>query len=146
MVLKEGRNTLVAYITGDRGLCCPNRYVALEFTLLDGELEQTGLIDLPEPADVADAVEEDAQATAGSAVPPLKWSALQNDTYPVAGWREGVWNLVTLVDGSFWPQDPNQWDPSHVWLQSMSAFGDLDGDEIEDVAVILVVNYGGNSG
>ncbi len=49
--IEGGRITLVAYITGDRGLCCPNRYVAFEFTLADGKLEQTGLIDLPELPD-----------------------------------------------------------------------------------------------
>ena len=52
MVITDGRITLVAYLTGDRGLCCPNHYVALEYTLIDGELEQTGMIDLPEPSAV----------------------------------------------------------------------------------------------
>ena len=136
MVITDGRITLVAYLTGDRGLCCPNRYVALEYTLIDGALEQTGMIDLPEPADEeVDSVGEDDPSV-------LTWSALSNATYSVTGLRDQ--NPVTLADGYFQSQSLEQ-GRFFVVLESESSSGDLDGDGIEDAVVILRVSYGGNS-
>jgi len=48
--IKNGRIIVVAsvYHLTDAH-CCPTRLVVLEYTLIDSKLEQTGMIDLPEP-------------------------------------------------------------------------------------------------
>jgi hypothetical protein len=52
MEIEGGQITLVeSFHSPTDSTARPTRLVVLEYTLIDGELEQTGMIDLPEPAE-----------------------------------------------------------------------------------------------
>ena len=76
-------------------------------------------------------------------VPPLTLELLQNTTYP-SEWDES--GAITLTDGRYEGEPFVEGGASRlvVTLVEPVAFGDLDGDGVEDAAVILAANAGGS--
>jgi len=76
-------------------------------------------------------------ATPAPTVPPLTLDMLKNATYMLPFYGR----TVTLTAGKFYVNNPT--DQYAVNLLDYVAFGDLNGDGLEDAAVILVENGGG---
>jgi len=76
-------------------------------------------------------------------VPPLTWEMLQNATYPSELEESGT---ITLTNGRYEGKPFVEGGASRpvVTLVEPVAFGDLDGDGVEDAAVILAANAGGS--
>jgi hypothetical protein len=72
-----------------------------------------------------------------SLVPPLNLRMLEEAAYPSQAGRGG---LVQLHNGKTDP--PGSGDELRSSLMPNAAFGDLDGDEVKDAAVILVTDTG----
>lgn len=71
---------------------------------------------------------------------PLDTEMLKNSSYRVpSGYNEDV----TLVDGEFRREDPTNALYTRL-LDDKIAYGDIDGDGLEDAAIILVSNTGGS--
>jgi peptidoglycan/xylan/chitin deacetylase (PgdA/CDA1 family)/heat shock protein HslJ len=76
------------------------------------------------------------------AVPRLTWDMLKNAAYPNEWPSDGV---AQLVDGVYREKYmPDSATELVISLADMHTFGDLDGDGIEDVSVILISHPGGS--
>lgn len=73
-----------------------------------------------------------------AAVPPLTADMLRNGTYALPESKE----TVTLVDGKY-DRAESMENILHVELRDPIAFGDLNGDGVEDAAIVLSENMGG---
>ncbi len=71
-------------------------------------------------------------------VPPLTADMLRNGTYALPESKE----TVTLTDGKYDRAESND-NILHVTLMDPIAFGDLNGDGVEDAAIVLSENMGG---
>jgi heat shock protein HslJ len=70
------------------------------------------------------------------------WQALPNLGYPIEGISTGI---AQLKDGLFEEQSaPGSATKTRVQLGDIQSYGDVNGDGIEDAAVILVVDPGGS--
>ncbi len=78
-----------------------------------------------------------------ASTPPLSLEALKNATYP-SEWEES--GTITLTDGRYEGEPFVEGGASRpiVTLVEPVAFGDLDGDGVEDAAVVLAANAGGS--
>lgn len=77
------------------------------------------------------------EPTSTPSIPPLTADQLKNATYTLPVYEQ----TITLQDGTFLSgEGPTQ---ISVRLQDSMAFGDMDGDGVEDAAVLLAENGGG---
>ena len=129
----EGGQIVLDMITHgpDDPMCCPTQLVRNVYAL-----EGDTLIEVS--SEVIGAVEEPSKPTA-----QLTLEALQNATYP-SEWEES--GTITLTNGRYEGEPFVEGGASRpvVTLVEPVAFGDLDGDGVEDAAVILAANAGGS--
>ena len=80
-------------------------------------------------------------------VPPLTWGQLKNATYPLPqDWGGPQDGLLPLEDGFFsWTPVPGSASVERFLLHRGVAFGDLDGDGVND-AVVIIVQVSAGSG
>jgi heat shock protein HslJ len=115
----------------DDPMCCPTQLVRNVYAL-DGDT----LVEVS--SEVIGTAEEPSQPTT-----QLTLDALRNATYP-SEWEEG--DAITLTDGRYEGEPFVEGGATRlvVTLISPFAFGDLNGDGVDDAAVILVANPGGS--
>ncbi|MBM3152225.1 MAG: hypothetical protein FJZ96_08525 [Chloroflexi bacterium] len=78
--------------------------------------------------------------TGEPAIPPLTAARLMNAEYRFS--NGGTEDTYRLVDGQYQQgTDPSSEDYVSIHLEDMMAFGDLNGDGVEDAAVIVTKNY-----
>jgi len=76
-------------------------------------------------------------------VPPLTWEVLKNTAYPNEWPADGV---AQLVDGVYREKYmPDSATEMVISLADIHTFGDLNGDGVDDV-VVIVISYPGGSG
>ena len=84
----------------------------------------------------------------GEAPAPLTLEILRNAEYEWVDWPTSLapppGGKVKLIDGRFVTRVPD-WHPYYVELANPVAFGDLDGDGIDDAVVFLQANGGGGN-
>jgi peptidoglycan/xylan/chitin deacetylase (PgdA/CDA1 family) len=74
-------------------------------------------------------------------IPLLQWSALKNVVYPN---EQAAGGGVRLTDGIYSQKtQPGSAPGAYFQLSHLRIFGDLDGDDVEDALVILMVDHGG---
>jgi heat shock protein HslJ len=119
----------------DDPMCCPTQIVHNVYVLEGDTLVQVS-------SEVVGAAEEPS-GPAGEAQAGLTLDDLRNATYP-SEWEDS--GVVTLTDGRYEGEPYVEGGASRlvVTLISPLAFGDLDGDGVDDAAVILVANPGGS--
>ena len=78
-----------------------------------------------------------------TSVPPLTWEVLKNTAYPNEWPADGV---AQLVDGVYREKYmPDSATEMVISLADIHTFGDLNGDGVDDV-VVIVISYPGGSG
>lgn len=75
-------------------------------------------------------------------VPPLTVEILQNTEYTLPGFGEAVYTY-RFKDGKYAEGDASTAGYVNLTLMDLYAFGDLNGDGVNDAAVLVAANYGG---
>jgi heat shock protein HslJ len=119
----------------DDPMCCPTQIVRNVYALEDDTLVEVS-------SKVIGAVEEPS-GPAGEAQAGLTLDTLRNATYP-SEWEDS--GAITLTNGRYEGEPFVEGGATRlvVTLVSPLAFGDLDGDGVDDAVVILVANPGGS--
>jgi heat shock protein HslJ len=133
----ESGHVIIEMITHgpDDPMCCPTQLVRSTYALEDGALAEVA-------SDVIKTAEGPGEPAADVSA-ELTLDALRNATYP-SEWDES--GTTTLTDGRYEGEPYVEGGATRlvVTLVEPIAFGDLDGDGVDDAAVILVASPGGS--